>query len=101
MPAYKAFVAELDAARGAGLPTKQQRALDGLAAWVADRHEAAVRSIEEYHQPRSSGALESYLRSIKEAVYDRRALFKSLDRLDDLLTLGQFRLNVPPERLRQ
>jgi len=93
MTAYEAFLSELDISLAAGLPVRQQNALHDLDNWVAGRHEAVVRSIEEFHEPRSTGALESYLRSIKEVLYDRRALFKNLDRLDALLTLCQLRLN--------
>lgn len=93
MPAYKAFLGELDAALDSKLPAKNLDALRDLDTWVTDRHDAVVRSIAEFHEPRSTGALENYLRSIKEVLYDRRALFKNLDRLDDLLTLCQLRLN--------
>lgn len=69
MPAYEAFLEELDAAPHSGLSVRQEEALNDLAAWVADRHDTAVRSIEEFHMPRS----------IKNLLYDRRALFKNLE----------------------
>ena len=52
-----------------------------------------MRSIEESHEPRSTGALERCLREFKDVLYARRALFKNLDQLEDLLTLCQLRLN--------
>jgi hypothetical protein len=52
-----------------------------------------MQTITEEHAPLTTGGLEKPLREIKNALYDRRALFKNLDRLDALLVLMQLRQN--------
>lgn len=97
MDAYEEFS---DALREAAEPDHwaelspgQKRWLRRLQGWVAEGHDAILQTITEQHAPLTTGGLEKPLREIKNALYDRRALFKNLDRLDALLVLMQLRQN--------
>jgi hypothetical protein len=71
------------------LDKKQQCGIAKIEDWLASINDDVVRSLGEHHAPFSTGGLEQPLRAIKNHLYDRRAVLKNLDRLDDLLTLFQ------------
>jgi hypothetical protein len=97
MEAFEAFSDALGEATAsdhwARVSVEQKRWLRRLQAWLEDGHEAIMRTITEQHAPLTTGGLEKPLREIKNALYDRRALFKNLDRLESLLVLMQLRQN--------
>jgi hypothetical protein len=96
--AYHRFLRELAALREpaewAKLSETQWEAVADLESWVAQRDQAIRTSLNEPHAPLTTGGLEKPLRAnIKNALYDRRALFRNLDRLDALLILLQLNQN--------
>lgn len=68
---------------------KASDALDRLERWLAKHEDDIARGLVENHWPVSIGAIERPLREVKNAIYDRRANIKNLDRLTDLLVLHQ------------
>lgn len=76
-----------------GLTPAQHDAAKKLLRWFKTHHWVISRSIREPHAPYSTGGLEQPLRVIKNALFDRRALFKNLERLDALLVLLQLSYN--------
>ena len=71
------------------LKDKQVDALVKLRRWVDANEDAIARSLAEAHWPVSAGAIERPLRTIKNAIYDRRANLKNMQRVGHLLVLAQ------------
>lgn len=89
--AFRALAQRYLAADLSKTSVRQQKAMVRLARWLKRNEDAIVRSLVESHWPVTVGAIERPLREMKNAIYDRRANFKNLQRVEHLLTLAQLR----------
>lgn len=87
--AFKAVAQRYLAADLSKTTARQQKAMVKLARWLKNNEGAIVRSLVEKHWPVTVGAIERPLRETKNAIYDRRANFKNLRRVEHLLVLAQ------------
>jgi hypothetical protein len=89
--AFRAVAARYLASDLSKATARQQQAMVKLARWLTSNEAAIVRSLVEKHWPVTVGAIERPLREMKNAIYDRRANLKNLQRVEHLLTLAQLR----------
>lgn len=71
------------------LNDKQLKAMLKLRRWIDANEDDIARTLVERHWPATAGAIERPLREMKNAIYDRRANLKNLDRVGHLLLLTQ------------
>lgn len=77
---------------------KQKEGLEKLQRWVGKHQSKIVQSLVEWHWPVSIGALERALRTVKDALFDRRYNLKNMERLQHLLYLIHLCINRDPAR---